>query len=189
MEVFKVFSQGQNSTALGGAVHVDIPVPSGRGRRGRSSRFSPRTGFISFFIKWIALTLVMELLMGFLLSASQCGDHPQGYFSTCGVIAHSSSWSPAAYGHGTLPGEDDGQGDFFQDGDEEEEEEELEMFDESIDRFELSGWRPRRLSAVTTWQAAVHAGGATRLLMVSKSFTRHPFLEHFVDRASAADHG
>ena len=25
------------------------------------------------------------------------------------------------------------------------EEEELEMFDESIDRFELSGWRPRRL--------------------------------------------
>ena len=37
------------------------------------------------------------------------------------------------------------RGDFFQDGDEEEEEEELEMFDESIDRFELSGWRPRRL--------------------------------------------
>ena len=78
-----------------------------------------------------------------------------------------------------MPGEDDGQGDFFQDGDEEEEEEELEMFDESIDRFELSGWRPDA-SAVTTWQAAVHAGAA-RLRMASKSFTRHPFLEHFVD--------
>ena len=36
-------------------------------------------------------------------------------------------------------------------------------------------------SAVTTWQAAVHAGGAARLRMASKSFTRHPFLEHFVD--------
>ena len=71
-------------------------------------------------------------------SASQCGDHPLGYFSPSGVVAHSSSWSPAAHGHGTLPGEDDGQGDFFQDGDEEEEEEELEMFDESVDRFGLS---------------------------------------------------
>ena len=36
-------------------------------------------------------------------------------------------------------------------------------------------------SAETTWQAAVHAGGAARLLMASKSFTRRPFLEHFVD--------
>ena len=36
-------------------------------------------------------------------------------------------------------------------------------------------------SAVTTRQAAVHAGGAARLRMASKSFTRHPFLEHFVD--------
>ena len=36
-------------------------------------------------------------------------------------------------------------------------------------------------SAVTTWQAALHAGGAARLLMASKSFTRRPFLEHFVD--------
>ena len=36
-------------------------------------------------------------------------------------------------------------------------------------------------SAVTAWQAAVHAGGAARLLMASKSFTRHPFLVHFVD--------
>ena len=27
----------------------------------------------------------------------------------------------------------------------------------------------------------MHAGGAARLLMASKSFTRHPFLEHFVD--------
>ena len=80
-----------------------------------------------------------------------------------------------------MPGEDGGQGDFFQDGDEEEEEE-LEMFDESIDRFELSGWRPRRLCCdVTTWQTAVHAGGAARLRMASKRFTRHPFLEHFVD--------
>ena len=36
-------------------------------------------------------------------------------------------------------------------------------------------------SAVPTWQAAAHAGGAARLRMASKSFTRHPFLEHFVD--------
>ena len=50
--------------------------------------------------------------------ASQCGDHPQGYFSPSGVVAHSSSWSSAAHGHGTLTVEDDGQGDFFQDGDE-----------------------------------------------------------------------
>ena len=34
---------------------------------------------------------------------------------------------------------------------------------------------------MTTWQAAVPAGGAARLRMASKSFTRHPFLEHFVD--------
>ena len=36
-------------------------------------------------------------------------------------------------------------------------------------------------SAVTKWHAAVHAGGAARVRMASKSFTRHPFLEHFVD--------
>ena len=36
-------------------------------------------------------------------------------------------------------------------------------------------------AAVTTWQAAAHAVGAARLRMASKRFTRHPFLEHFVD--------
>ena len=36
-------------------------------------------------------------------------------------------------------------------------------------------------SAVTTWHAAVQAGGAARLRMACKSFTRHSFLEHFVD--------
>ena len=144
----EAFSQEQNSTAFRGAEHVDIPVPSGRGaggglqgfRRGQGSSASSSTdrsyvgdgafdGFSHFSQS--------EKSAG---SASQCGDHPLGYFSPGGVVAHSSSWSPVACGHGTLPGEDFGQGDFFQDGDEEEEEEELQMFDESIDRFELSGW-------------------------------------------------
>ena len=53
------------------------------------------------------------------------------------------------------------------------------MFDESIDRFGLSGWRPRRLCC--DYMAGCCArGGAARLLMASKSFTRHPFLEQFV---------
>ena len=111
----------------------------------------------------------------------QRGDHPLGYFSPSGVVAHSSSWSPAAYGHGTLPVEDVGQGDFFQDGDEEEEDEDLEMFDESIKWFALSGWRPRRLCC--DYMAGCCAGGwgCTFAHGASKSFTRHPFLEHFVD--------
>ena len=36
-------------------------------------------------------------------------------------------------------------------------------------------------SAVTSWQAAVQAGGAARSRMASKSFTRLPFLEQIVD--------
>ena len=36
-------------------------------------------------------------------------------------------------------------------------------------------------SAVTTWQAAVLAGGAARSRMASKSFTRLPFLERIED--------
>ena len=75
----------------------------------------------------------------------------------------------------------DGQGDFFQDGDEGEEEQELEMFEESIDRFELSGWRPRRLCC--DYMAGCSAGrwGCTYCAWRVRSFTRLPFLEHFVD--------
>ena len=150
------FSQEQNSIAFRGADHGDIPVPPGRGAGGCLHAFSPGQG--SSASSSMDRSYVAEgALDGFFShfcrseksawSASQCGDHPLGYFSLGGVVAHSSSWSPAACGHGTLPVEDDGQGDFFQDGDEEEEEEEaLEMFDESIDRFELAGWRPRRPS-------------------------------------------
>ena len=36
-------------------------------------------------------------------------------------------------------------------------------------------------SAVTTWKAAVQAGGAARSRMASKSFTRLPFVEQIVD--------
>ena len=45
----------------------------------------------------------------------------------------------------------------------------------------------RDASAVTTWQAAVHAGGAARLRMASTSFTRHTFLEHFVNGREAGE--
>ena len=139
---------GQDSTAFCGAELVDIPVPSGRGAGGGLHEFSPGQGSRASSSCSRAAEVAFD--GGFRTfpgvkkspgSASQCGDHPLGYFSPSGVVAHSSSWSPAVCGHGTLLGEDDGQGDFFQDGDEEEEEE-LEMFDESIDRFELSGWRP-----------------------------------------------
>ena len=121
-------------------------------------------------------------------SASQCGDHPLGYFSPGGVVAHSSSWSPTAYGHGTLSGEDDGQEDFLQDGDEEEEEEELEMFDESIDRFELSGWRPRRLCCDYMAGCCARGWGCT---FAHGEQELHPssLPGALRGRASAADHG
>ena len=121
-------------------------------------------------------------------SASQCGDHPAVYFSPAGVVAHSSSWSPAAYGHCTLPVEDDGQGNFFQDGDEGGEEEDLEMFDESIDRFELSGWRPRRLCC--DCMAGCGAGGWGCTFAHGEQ-ELHPSSLPGADRgrASAADHG
>ena len=49
--VFKVYAQGQNSAALGGAVHVDIPVLHGRGglvgQRGLQG-FSPGQGSTAF---------------------------------------------------------------------------------------------------------------------------------------------
>ena len=102
---------------------------------------------------------------------------PARLLFTSGVVAHSSSWSPAAYGHCTLLGEDDGQGDFFQDGVEEEEEEELEMFDESIDRFELSGWRPRRFCCDYMAGCCARGWGCT----FAHGEQEFPFLEHFVD--------
>ena len=160
------FSPGQGATAFDGADHVDIPVPRSEGLQCFHPGQSSRASSLSSRTAEEALDGVFRTFPGVEKSAgsaSQCGDHPPGYFPPSGVVAHSSPWSPAACGHGTLPGEDD-----------EEEEEELEMFDESIDRFELCGLRPDA-SAVTTWQAAVPAGGAARLRMASKSFTRHPF--------------
>ena len=113
-----------------------------------------------------------------------------GYFSPGRVVAHSaSSWSPspAAYGHGTLPVEDDGQGDFFQDGDEGEEEE-LEMLDESIDRFELSGWRPRRLCCDYVARCCAGGWGCT---FAHGEQELHPssLPGALHGRASATDHG
>ena len=97
------------------------------------------------------------------------------------------SWSPAAYGHGTLPVEDDGQGDFFQDGDEGEEEEELEMFDESIDRFELSGWRHRRFCCDDMAGCCAGGWGCT---FAQGEQELHPSLPGALrGRAGAADHG
>ena len=113
-------------------------------------------------------------------SASQCGDHPLGYFSPSGIVAHSSSWSPAAYGHGTLPGEDDCQETSSRTVTRRRRKKSLRCSTSpSTGSNSLAG--DPGASAVTTWQAAVDAGGAARLRMASKSFTRHPFLEHFVD--------
>ena len=50
--------------------------------------------------------------------SSVAGNLAEEFKAQSGVVAHSSSWSPAAYGRGTLPGEDDGHEDFFQGGDE-----------------------------------------------------------------------
>ena len=57
--------------------------------------------------------------------------------------------------------------------DEVEEEEELEMFDETTDRFEHSSWRPRRQCRQT--------GGAARSRTANKSSTRLPFVQQNVD--------
>ena len=79
------FSQEQNSAAFRGAVHVDIPVPQGRGGGGGLHGLRPGQGS--------SASSSMDCCAG---SASQCGDHPLGYLSPSGVVAHSSSWSPAA---------------------------------------------------------------------------------------------
>ena len=110
VEVFKFFSPGQISTAL---ESMQIAEQSSR-----ASSSSSRTAEGAF--DWFFRTFPrVKTSAG---SASQCGDHQPGYFLPDGVVAHSSSWSPVAYGHSTLPVEDDGQEDFFQDGDEGEEE-------------------------------------------------------------------
>ena len=142
------FSPGQNSTAFHGAEHVDVPVPRGEGLQGlrpgqgsRASSSSSRTAEGAFDGGFRTFPGVKKSA-GF---DGMCGAHPAGYFSPAGVVVRSSSWTPAAYGQGTLLLDEGGQDDFFQYGDEGDEEEELEMFDESISPFERSGWRPRRL--------------------------------------------
>ena len=107
------FSPGQGSTAFR-SDYVDFPVPRGGGLQGfrpgpgfsRASSSSSRTAegaFDGFF----RTSPGVKKSAG---SASQCGDHPPGNFSLGGVLAHSSSWSPATCGHGTLPVDDDGHG-------------------------------------------------------------------------------
>ena len=161
---------------------MDFPVPHGRGRLGGGSLqgFSPRQGSRASSSRSraaeVAFDGVFRTFPGVKKSAgsaSQCGDHPLGYFSPRGVVA---------------PGEDDGQGDFFQDGDEEEEEEELEMFDESIDRIELSGWRPRRLWC--DYMAGCCARGCGCTFAHGEQQLHPSSLPGALrGRASAADHG
>ena len=82
----------------------------------------------------------------------------------------------------------DGGRDFFQDGDEEEEEEVLEMFDESIDRFELFGWRSRRLCCDYMAGCCARGWGCT---FAHGEQELHPtsLPGALRGRASAADHG
>ena len=99
------FSPGQGSTAFR-SDHVDIPVPRSGGLQGfRSGQIqelhpqvltSERAFDVFFFRTFPGVKKKVAV------SASQCGDHPPGYFSPGGVVAHSSSWSLAAYGHGTF---------------------------------------------------------------------------------------
>ena len=180
------FSQVQNSTASCGAELVDIPVPSGRGAGGGLHEFSPGQGSRASSscsrAAEVAFDGVFRTFPGVKKSAEVAGQ------VSARVPPHSSSWTPAAYGHGTLPGDDGGQGDFFQDGDEEEEEEELEMFDESIDRFEFSGWRPRRLCCDYTAGCCARGWGCT---FAHGEQELHPssLSGALRRRASAADHG
>ena len=178
------FSQEQNSTASCGAELVDIPVPSGRGAGlhefspGQGSRASSSCSRAAE----VAFDGVFRTFPGVKKSAEVAGQ------VSARVPPHSSSWTPAAYGHGTLPGGACGQGDFFQDGDEEEEEEELEMFDESIDRFELSGWRPRRLCCDYMAGCCARGWGCT---FAHGEQELHPssLPGALRGRASAAEHG
>ena len=179
---------GQNSTALGGAEPVDIPVPSGRGAEGGLQGFrlgqgsSASSSMDRSYVGDGAFDRGFRTFPGVKKSAEVAGQ------VSARVRPHSRSWTPAAYGHGTLLGEDDGQGDFFQDGDEEEEEEELEIFDESIDRFELSGWRPRRLCCNYMAGCCARGWGCT---FAHGEQELHPssLPGALRGRASAADHG
>ena len=116
------------------AEHVDIPVPFRSWRRRRASRFSPRTGLASSsmdrsYVGDGAFDRVSRTFPGV---KKKCGVRQPVRRSPARFFSHlaGSSRTPA---HGVQAACGDGQGDFFQDGDEEEEEEELEMFDESID--------------------------------------------------------
>ena len=59
-EVFKVYAQDRIQQRLAGAVHVDIPVPSGRGGRGRAGgeafKVSPRNRILQRFVEQSPLT-------------------------------------------------------------------------------------------------------------------------------------
>ena len=110
---------GQDSTAFGGAEHVDNPVPQGRGggrglhglRPGQGSSASASSSMDRSYVAEGAFDGFFRTFPSVKESAgsaSQCGDHPLGYFSPSAIVAHSSSWTPAAYGQGTLPIEDDG---------------------------------------------------------------------------------
>ena len=169
------FSPGQNSTAFRSDL-VDIPVPRSGGLQGfrpgqgsRASSSCSRTAELAFDGVFRTFPGVKKKERG----------PPASAEITRQVIFDLQS-RRALQLMRTVPVDDDGQEDFFQDGDEGDEEEEPEMFDESIDRFELSGWRPRRLCCdymagccagilglhVRAWRARADRG-----------------------RASAADHG
>ena len=181
-------SQAQNSAAFRGAEHFDIPVPQGRGGGGGLHGLRPGQGSSASssmdrsYVAEGAFDGVFRTFPGVKKSAgsaSQCGDHPLGYFST--------SESPRTGAHGVR-----------------------RLMAMALCRLKtmargtssrtVTRRRKKSLrcsnspstgsnslagdpdaSAVITWQAVVLAGGAARLRMASKSFTRHPFLEHFVD--------
>ena len=110
------FSQEQNSAAFRGAEHVDIQVPQNRGANNGLHGYRPGQGSSassSMDRSYVAEGAFDGFFRTFPGVKKKCGVRqpvrrsPARFFSPSSVVAHSSSWSPAACGHGTLPVEDD----------------------------------------------------------------------------------
>ena len=174
------FSQEQNSTASCGAELVDIPVPSGRGAGGGLHEFSPGQGSRASSscsrAAEVAFDGIFRTFPGVKKSAEVAGQvsakflHTQPHgrrrlmaMALCRVMTVARGTSSRTVTRRRRRRKKSSR------------------CSTSLSTGSNSLAGDPDASAVTTWQAAVHAGGAARLLMASKSFTRHPFLVHFVD--------
>ena len=116
---------GQKSTALGGAVHVDIPVPHGRGLVRQAFKVSPRDRVQQRLVEQISLTFqfrVVEVFTDQLLLPGAVDEASTGGFRTlprsqksARLGPHSGSelgadfdpWTPAAYADSVVLEEDE----------------------------------------------------------------------------------